>query len=67
MACDRYFYAPLALLHASLLVRFADDWMRAPEWCAWGGVLNGVARVAFVPGTIAAVIRGRFGIWNESA
>ena len=54
-----YFYAPLALLHASLIVRLAGDWMLSPEWRAWGGVLNGVALLAFVLGTIAAVILGR--------
>ena len=54
-----YFYAPLALLHASLIVRLAGDWMLSPEWRAWGGVLNGLALLAFVLGTIAAVIRGR--------
>ena len=56
-----YFYAPLALLHASLLVRLADDWMLSPEWRAWGGMLNGVGLVAFVLGTIATVIRGKVG------
>ena len=55
-----YFYAPLALLHASLLIRLAGDWMLSPGWRAWGGMLNGVALVAFVLGTVGAVIRGRF-------
>jgi len=55
------FYAPLALLHASLLVRLAGDWMLSPGWRAWDGMLNGVALVAFVLGTIAAVIRGKVG------
>ena len=53
------FYAPLVLLHASLIVRLAGDWMLAPEWRAWGGALNGLALLAFVLGTIVAVIRGR--------
>jgi len=53
------FYAPLALLHASLVVRMAGDAMVAPAWRAWGGVGNGIAILAFVLGTIAAVIRGR--------
>jgi hypothetical protein len=56
-----YFYAPLALLHASLLIRVAGDWMVLPGWRAWGGMLNGVALVAFVLGTIAAVIHGKLG------
>jgi hypothetical protein len=53
-----YFYAPLALLHASLLIRLAGDWMVFPGWRAWGGALNGLALLAFVLGTISAVIRG---------
>lgn len=56
-----YFYAPLALLHVSLLARLAGDWMLWPEWRAWGGLLNGVALVAFVVGTVVAVIRGKVG------
>ena len=54
-----YFYAPLALLHASLLVRMAGDWMASPGWRAWGGALNGVALLVFILGTVAAVIRGK--------
>ena len=53
-----YFYVPLVLLHGSLLVRFAGDWMASPQWRAWGGALNGVAVFAFLLGTIAAAIRG---------
>ncbi len=54
-----YFYAPLVLLHASLLVRLAGDWMLWPQWRAWGGAANSVAVFLFVLGTIAAAIRGR--------
>jgi len=57
-------YGPLALLHASLLVRLAGDWMLSPEWRAWGGMLNGVAREAFVLGAVAAMIRGRLRTGN---
>lgn len=53
-----YFYVPLALLHLSLLLRVAGDWYVAGPWRAWGGALNGVALIAFVLGTIAAVLRG---------
>lgn len=53
-----YFYLPLALLHASLLVRMLGDAMALPPWRAWGGALNGLALLAFVLGTIAAVVRG---------
>lgn len=56
-----YFYAPLALLHASLLIRLAGDWTLSLPWRAWGGMLNGVAVLAFVVGTVAAVIRGKLG------
>ncbi|MDE2210163.1 MAG: hypothetical protein KGJ99_10590 [Betaproteobacteria bacterium] len=53
-----YFYAPLALLHGSLVIRLAGDWMGFPPWRAWGGALNGVALLAFVLATASAVIRG---------
>ncbi|MGP1679930.1 MAG: hypothetical protein ACTS6J_22595 [Burkholderiales bacterium] len=53
-----YFYLPLALLHISLLVRLAGDWMTLSQWRAWGGALNGIALLAFVLGTITAVLRG---------
>jgi len=56
-----YFYAPLALLHASLAVRLVGDWMAQPQWRAWGGALNGIALLAFVLGTIAAVVAGAVG------
>ena len=54
-----YFYVPLALLHASLVVRLAGDIALSAEWRAWGGALNAIALAAFVLGTIAAVVRGR--------
>jgi hypothetical protein len=53
-----YFYLPLALLHLSLLIRVAGDWMTLVQWRAWGGALNGIALLAFVLGTITAVLRG---------
>ena len=53
-----YFYLPLALLHFSLSIRLAGDWMMLPPWRAWGGALNGVALLAFLLGTITAVLRG---------
>ncbi len=56
-----YFYLPLALLHASLVVRLAGDWMALPQWRAWGGAFNGIALLAFVLGTIAAVLAGGVG------
>ena len=53
-----YFYLPLALLHVSLLLRLAGDWMMLPDWRAWGGAMNGIALLAFVLGTVTAVVRG---------
>jgi len=54
-----YFYLPLALLHLSLLMRLAGDWMMSSQWRAWGGAFNGIALLAFVLGTIAAILRGQ--------
>lgn len=56
-----WFYAPLALLHASLLLRVAGDWLADAPWRAWGGMLNAVALVAFILGTVIAVLRGMRG------
>jgi hypothetical protein len=53
-----YFYAPLGLLHASLFIRLAGDWMSIAQWRAWGGALNALALLAFVLGTVSAMIRG---------
>ncbi|HSQ80411.1 MAG TPA: hypothetical protein VLU54_04605 [Casimicrobiaceae bacterium] len=55
---SRWFYAPLALLHASLLLRLVGDWIAAAQWRAWGGMLNAVALCAFVLGTLIAMLRG---------
>lgn len=53
------FYAPLALLHGSLVVRVAGDAMGSYPWRSAGGLLNAIALLAFVVGTIAALVRGR--------
>jgi hypothetical protein len=53
------FYAPLALLHASLLLRVVGDALADPQWRAWGGMLDAVALLAFVLGTLVALLRGR--------
>lgn len=53
------FYAPLALLHLSLVVRLAGDLAGLAEWRSAGGALNAVALLAFILNTIAAVIRGK--------
>ncbi|MFZ5511430.1 MAG: hypothetical protein ACOZCP_15405 [Pseudomonadota bacterium] len=53
------FYLPLALLHASLLLRIAGDLLQLGDWRSLGGALNAVALLAFVLTMIAAVVRGR--------
>ena len=53
------FYAPLALLHLSLMLRLAGDATASFEWRSAGGLLNAAALVFFILNTIAAVIRGR--------
>lgn len=53
-----HFYLPLALLHASLLMRVAGDHAGAQLVRRWGGLLNEVALVLFVIVLIAAVRRG---------
>ena len=53
------FYAPLAFLHVSLVVRLAGDAVGDHEWKALGGVLNALALAAFIVSTLAAVVRGK--------
>ncbi len=53
-----YFYVPLVLLHGSLVVRFAADMALQPQWRAWAGAFNALALLAFLLGTLAAVLRG---------
>ena len=53
------FYAPLALLHLSLVVRLAGDLAGLADWRSMGGALNALALLAFILNTIAAVIRGK--------
>lgn len=43
----RQFYLPLALLHASLILRVAGDVLGAFALRRWGGLLNAVALLAF--------------------
>ncbi len=43
-----YFYAPLALLHLSLILRLLGDGAEADAMRQWGGLLNGAAIVAFM-------------------
>ncbi len=53
------FYAPLALLHLSLLVRLAGDAGAQQDWLRIGGLLNALALAAFILNTANAVLRGR--------
>ena len=53
------FYAPLALLHLSLLVRVAGDATGSFAWTRVGGLLNALALAAFVIGTASAAVRGK--------
>lgn len=53
------FYAPLAALHASLLVRVVGDAVAQPALQRSGGLLAAIALVLFVAVTVTAVIRGR--------
>jgi hypothetical protein len=52
------FYAPLLLLHASLLVRIAGDIGGRHDWLRIGGLLNALALAAFIVVTATAVIGG---------
>lgn len=54
-----YFYAPLAVLHATLALRIAGALLELPGLRAAGGMGNAVALLLFVIGVIAAVVRGR--------
>ena len=53
------FYAPLALLHGSLVIRLAGDAAGNFDWVRAGGLLNAVALAAFIVSTVGAVVRGR--------
>jgi hypothetical protein len=53
------FYAPLAALHLSLLLRLAGDAAGHFAWLRGAGLLSALALAAFVAGTLAAVRLGR--------
>ncbi|MDP3083304.1 MAG: hypothetical protein Q8N44_06385, partial [Rubrivivax sp.] len=53
------FYGPLALLHASLLLRLAGDAAGHFAWQRAGALLNALALLAFIVSTLSAVLRGR--------
>ena len=53
------FYAPLALLHASLVMRLLGDASSTPGAVRAGALLNALALLGFITGTALAVLRGR--------
>lgn len=53
-----WFYAPLALLHASLLVRFAGT-LAGPAWTVAGAALNAAALALFAATVIGSAIAWR--------
>jgi hypothetical protein len=53
------FYAHLALLNATLLVRVAGDLLDLSSWRAWGGAGNAAALVLFVAMTAGSALRAR--------
>lgn len=53
------FYAPLALLHAGLLLRLAGGALGSVEAWRWGGVAGEVAIVAFLALAAASALRAR--------
>jgi hypothetical protein len=58
MPFRRRFYAHLALLHASLVLRVAGDLAGWMDGRRWGGLLNVVAVVVFLVSTVAALKEG---------
>lgn len=53
------FYLPLVVLHASLIVRIAGDFLLDPLFRSIGGTLNAIALLLFVLSTVSAVIRNK--------
>lgn len=53
------FYAHLVLLHASLLLRVGGDLWGEPSWRLWGGVLNVIALLIFLPMMAVSMQRPR--------
>ncbi len=51
------FYAHLALLHLSLILRLTSDLAGQPDWRRWGGLLNEIAILLFLFSTIVAILQ----------
>ncbi len=60
-----YFYAHLALLHGSLLLRVAGDLAGWMPGRSWGGTLNALAILLFLAGTILSAVLGSFPAANS--
>jgi hypothetical protein len=56
------FYAHLALLHLSLVLRVGGDLFSAPTAREWGGMFNVIAVLLFLLNTAQAIRRGLIGI-----
>ncbi|CAA7622760.1 conserved membrane hypothetical protein [Candidatus Terasakiella magnetica] len=54
-----YFYGPLALLHASLILRIAGDLSDHHAVRQWGGLANAAAIVIFVVTMLVTVLRAK--------
>ncbi|MBI3446521.1 MAG: hypothetical protein HY055_14480 [Magnetospirillum sp.] len=54
-----YFYAPLALLHASLALRLAGDLLDLHGLRQWGGLANAAAVALFIITMLVTVLRAR--------
>jgi len=54
-----WFYAPLVLLHGSLVARIAGDALTRFDWIRAGGLLNALALAAFIVANASAVLRAR--------
>lgn len=52
-------YLPLALLHATLILRIVGDLAGQEQWRAWGGMGNAVALALFLLMTVAGVLQSR--------
>jgi hypothetical protein len=65
---SRWFYAPLVLLHGSLVVRVAGDVLTRFDCIRVGGLLNALALAAFIVANASAVLRARAaGVHGRSA
>lgn len=55
---EPFFYAPLALLHASLVLRIGGDLAGSPPARLWGGLLNAIAILLFLGLTGVSLRKG---------